>query len=109
MDGVSIGEILSEDPYLAYQPAFAYSLAIQLFANGITLTLLCVLMIHLLCQHFSVRMVSLRLTTCPSYDTIPLPLGPAQLHSAVPIHRHSHHLRHYQMHNRSKVMRGDWR
>lgn len=40
----------SADPYLAYQPAFAYSLAIQLFVNGITITLLLVLLIHFLCK-----------------------------------------------------------
>ncbi len=45
-----IGEILDQDPYLAYQPAFVHSLPIQLFVNAITITLLCVLFIHLLCQ-----------------------------------------------------------
>lgn len=41
---------LDSDPYLQYQPAFAYSLPIQLFVNGITLTLLAVLLMHLLCE-----------------------------------------------------------
>ena len=45
-----IGEIFDADPYLAYQPPFAYSLPIQLFIYGITLTLLAVLLIHLLCK-----------------------------------------------------------
>ncbi|ORY35682.1 hypothetical protein BCR39DRAFT_585297 [Naematelia encephala] len=40
--------VAEADPYLQYQPAFAYSLPIQLLVNGITLTLLCVLLIHLL-------------------------------------------------------------
>jgi hypothetical protein len=52
MDGNAtvIGQILNEDPYLAYQPAFAYTLPIQLFVNGITVTLLVVLCIHLACE-----------------------------------------------------------
>ena len=50
MNDSAMGGVSSQDPYLAYQPAFAYTLVIQLFANGITLTLLCVLLIHLLCQ-----------------------------------------------------------
>jgi hypothetical protein len=36
------------DPYLAYRPSFAYSLPVQLLIQGITLTLLVVLLIHLL-------------------------------------------------------------
>ncbi|WRT68608.1 uncharacterized protein IL334_005586 [Kwoniella shivajii] len=40
--------IVEPDPYLQYQPAFAYTLPIQLMVNGITVTLLCVLLIHLL-------------------------------------------------------------
>ncbi|KAL7422379.1 hypothetical protein Q5752_003025 [Cryptotrichosporon argae] len=39
---------LAADPYLAYRPAFAYTLPIQVLAAGITLTLLVVLLIHLL-------------------------------------------------------------
>lgn len=42
-------QIFSEDPYLAFQPAFSYTLPIQLLVSGITLTLLCVLAIHLIC------------------------------------------------------------
>ena len=38
------------DPYLAYQPAFSKSLPVQLFVNGITITLLIVLLFHLLCE-----------------------------------------------------------
>lgn len=41
--------LMDTDPYLEYQPAFAYSLPIQLFVNGITITLLAVLLMHLLC------------------------------------------------------------
>lgn len=41
---------LANDPYLQYQPAFAYTLPIQLLVSGITLTLLVVLLIHLLCE-----------------------------------------------------------
>nr|XP_031863953.1 uncharacterized protein CI109_000597 [Kwoniella shandongensis]KAA5531025.1 hypothetical protein CI109_000597 [Kwoniella shandongensis] len=41
-------EVMDLDPYLEYQPAFAYTLPIQLLVNGITVTLLCVLLIHLL-------------------------------------------------------------
>ncbi|WVQ95143.1 hypothetical protein IAU59_002237 [Kwoniella sp. CBS 9459] len=40
--------IMEPNPYLQYQPAFAYTLPIQLLVNGITVTLLCVLLIHLL-------------------------------------------------------------
>ena len=40
----------STDPYLAYQPAFSKSLPVQLFVNGITITLLVVLLFHLLCE-----------------------------------------------------------
>lgn len=49
MDGL-LDQIFSEDPYLAFQPAFAYTLPIQLLVSGITLTLLCVLAIHLICK-----------------------------------------------------------
>jgi hypothetical protein len=53
MDGL-MDQIFSEDPYLAFQPAFAYTLPIQLLVSGITLTLLCVLAIHLICtSHIS--------------------------------------------------------
>lgn len=38
------------DPYLAYQPAYAFTLPIQLLVTGITVTLLVVLLIHLLCM-----------------------------------------------------------
>lgn len=44
------GLLMNTDPYLEYQPAFAYTLPIQLFVNGITLTLLAVLLMHLLCK-----------------------------------------------------------
>jgi hypothetical protein len=44
-----ISTMVSRDPYLDYQPAFAYALPIQLFVGGITLTLLAVLLMHLLC------------------------------------------------------------
>lgn len=43
-------QIFSEDPYLAFQPPFSYTLPIQLLVSGITLTLLCVLAIHLICE-----------------------------------------------------------
>lgn len=46
---MSEGIVLADDPYLQYQPAFSYSLPIQLLVSGITLTLLVVLLIHLLC------------------------------------------------------------
>ena len=36
------------DPYLAYRPAFTYSLPVQILIQGITLTLLAVLLIHIL-------------------------------------------------------------
>ncbi|BEI81615.1 hypothetical protein CcaverHIS002_0207750 [Cutaneotrichosporon cavernicola] len=39
---------LPNDPYLEFQPAFAYSLPIQILLTGITLTLLVILLIHLL-------------------------------------------------------------
>ncbi|WVQ79711.1 hypothetical protein IAT38_001811 [Cryptococcus sp. DSM 104549] len=47
VDGI-MDSVLAVDPYLQYQPAFSYTLPIQLLVNGITLTLLCVLLIHLL-------------------------------------------------------------
>ncbi|KAK6910868.1 hypothetical protein L486_05109 [Kwoniella mangroviensis CBS 10435] len=48
-DALGIMEgIIEPDPYLQYQPNFAYTLPIQLLVNGITFTLLCVLLIHLL-------------------------------------------------------------
>ncbi|WVR09422.1 hypothetical protein IAU60_006489 [Kwoniella sp. DSM 27419] len=47
VDGV-VRLVSTPDPYLQYQPAFAYTLPIQLLVNGITFTLLCVLLIHLL-------------------------------------------------------------
>lgn len=46
-------EIFSEDPYLAFQPPFSYTLPIQLLVSGVTLTLLCVLAIHLICKSLS--------------------------------------------------------
>lgn len=39
---------MATDPYLAYRPTFAYSVPIQILAEGITLTLVTVLLIHLL-------------------------------------------------------------
>lgn len=51
MDGFSI--LTNTDPYLEYQPPFAYSLPIQLVVNGITVTLLAVLLMHLLCESIS--------------------------------------------------------
>lgn len=45
-----ISTMVSRDPYLDFQPAFSYSLPIQLFVGGITLTLLAVLLMHLLCE-----------------------------------------------------------
>ncbi|WVQ72010.1 hypothetical protein IAR50_001554 [Cryptococcus sp. DSM 104548] len=41
-------EILVADPYLQYKPGLAYSLPIQILVNGITGTLLFVLLIHVL-------------------------------------------------------------
>lgn len=51
------------DPYLAYQPAFAYSLPIQLFVSGITVTLLVVLLIHLLCAYTSLVIMHVLIRT----------------------------------------------
>jgi len=53
--------MVSRDPYLDYQPAFAYSLPIQLFVGGITLTLLAVLLMHLLCKWNASRKTGLLL------------------------------------------------
>ena len=47
--------LFSTDPYLAYQPAFSKSLPVQLFVNGVTLTLLVVLLFHLLCECLILR------------------------------------------------------
>lgn len=41
-------QIMATDPYLAYRPTFAYSVPIQILVEGITLTLVTVLLIHLL-------------------------------------------------------------
>ena len=106
MDAIPIGEILEADPYLAYQPAFAFTLPIQLFVNGITLTLLCVLMIHLICEENISSSIS-RLTSL-SHDPVSLPLGPAQLYLTVPIYRHSYHFRYYQMRHHPAVLRRHW-
>lgn len=38
------------NPYLGYQPPFAFSLPVQLLVTGITLTLLVVLLCCLLCE-----------------------------------------------------------
>lgn len=38
------------NPYLVYQPSFAFSLPVQLLVTGITLTLLVVLLCCLLCK-----------------------------------------------------------
>lgn len=38
------------NPYLVYQPSFAFSLSVQLLVTGITLTLLVVLLCCLLCE-----------------------------------------------------------
>lgn len=38
------------DPYLQFQPTFAFTFPIQLLLSGITLTLLVMLLIHLLCE-----------------------------------------------------------
>jgi len=46
----AVGVAMATDPYLQYQPAFTYSLPIQILVSGITLTLLVVLLIHLLCE-----------------------------------------------------------
>jgi hypothetical protein len=50
-----IGQFDGQDPYLQYQPAFAYTLPIQLFVNGITITLLLVLFMHLACEYMNRR------------------------------------------------------
>jgi hypothetical protein len=65
-----IGQIMDQDPYLAYQPAFAYTLPIQLFVNGITVTLLVVLCIHLLCQSYFLSFGTVRSLPC----LFPLPI-----------------------------------
>ncbi|WVN86185.1 uncharacterized protein L203_101346 [Cryptococcus depauperatus CBS 7841] len=44
----TVSKVLEADPYLQYQPSLAYTLPIQLLVNGITGTLLTVLLIHLL-------------------------------------------------------------
>ncbi|WVO14530.1 hypothetical protein L204_102165 [Cryptococcus depauperatus] len=44
----TVSQVLEADPYLQYQPSLAYTLPIQLLVNGITGTLLTVLLIHLL-------------------------------------------------------------
>ena len=74
------------DPYLQYQPAFAYTLPVQLLCAGVTLTLLVVLGIHLLCRCHpeseslyggKVAQGAIKLNN--SYGTIPLPPRTAQL------------------------------
>ena len=42
------GPIFSEDPYLFFQPSYAYSLPIQILLLGIVCTLACVLLTHLI-------------------------------------------------------------
>jgi len=70
-----ISTMVSGDPYLEYQPAFAYSLPIQLFVGGITLTLLAVLLMHLLCKFDDLHRVFTELmvvTTQYHYPLAPL-------------------------------------
>ncbi len=43
-----IGGVLDVDPYLSYRPTFGYSMPAQVFIQGITFTLLAVLLIHIL-------------------------------------------------------------
>ena len=90
MDGL-MDQIFSEDPYLAFQPAFAYTLPIQLLVSGITLTLLCVLAIHLICEARPIYRMALQELT-NSHDTIPLPPGTPKLHSPILFNPHSPHI-----------------
>lgn len=48
MEALADSAQIPNDPYLDYRPAFAYSLPAQLLIQGITLTLLAVLLIHIL-------------------------------------------------------------
>jgi hypothetical protein len=41
-------DLLFRDPYLQYQPHFAFSLPVQILLNGVVTTLVAVLLIHLL-------------------------------------------------------------
>jgi hypothetical protein len=99
MDGL-MDQIFSEDPYLAFQPAFAYTLPIQLLVSGITLTLLCVLAIHLICTSpfpFLVLLITVCVLTT-SHDAVPLPPSPAQLHPPILFHPHCPHFCVYTNH-----------
>ena len=94
MDGL-MDQIFSEDPYLSFQPAFAYTLPIQLLVSGITLTLLCVLAIHLICTSTSSQYSVLNAQCSPrelalmaSHDTIPLPPSPSKLHTSILLDPH---------------------
>jgi hypothetical protein len=99
MNGL-MDQIFSEDPYLAFQPAFAYTLPIQLLVSGITLTLLCVLAIHLICTIFSLSSSSIITVyvLTSSHDAIPLPPCPAQLHPPILFHPHRPHFCVYSNH-----------
>ena len=104
MDGL-MDQIFSEDPYLAFKPAFAYALPIQLLVSGITLTLLCVLAIHLICTSLtalsplspSLSIEYKAACTCAdaycSYDAISLPPCTSQLHTPIFFHPYSAHIR----------------
>lgn len=63
-------QIFSEDPYLAFQPPFSYTLPIQLLVSGITLTLLCVLAIHLICESCVSRLLDCLTSVLTSYSIV---------------------------------------
>lgn len=93
-----VGNIFADDPYLAYQPAFAYTLPIQLIVNGMTLTLLCVLLLHLLCTcRVDISATKVKLNRS-SHDPVPLSARAAQLRAAAHLYIGGNHLRHRQDH-----------
>jgi hypothetical protein len=96
------------DPYLAYQPAFAYTLPVQLLVNGVTLTLLVVLLIHLLCASRALHMAPTSTVelTARSHDAVPLSPRSSQLLLAALLDPRRPHLGHHQSgHHPADILR----
>ena len=104
MNDTSIGGILEQNPYLAFQPNFADTLPIQLFVNGITFTLLCILLIHLLCKASALLLRTF--LTSFSHDAVSLPAGEAQLLPPIPVNRARPDLGGHQMCDRPRFVPG---
>lgn len=108
MAGNGIGQIMAQDPYLAYQPSFAYTLPVQLVVSGITLTLLCVLLIHIVCtfQRLSNSSVSHLAARLTSFSHHPIPLSPcsSELQPAAVVRHRRYHFRPHEDNHDAAVL-----